>query len=86
MSLTIFNRSGVVTTGGFDIHEDPLSFLRIIIGLSYVCSQDHGFDPTVLLMGKQGCMMVGRDRYMIQDVLYVEGVIRGEEQYATKFV
>ena len=32
--FTIFDRGGSVSTSGFDIHEDPEPFLRIIISLS----------------------------------------------------
>ncbi len=76
--LVVFDRSGVVCSTGFDIHDHPELFLRIVLGFTFAEPKELGFDPTVTLdKNNKGLICVGDVQYIIDDVIYVEGVIRG---------
>ncbi|KZS96685.1 hypothetical protein SISNIDRAFT_450391 [Sistotremastrum niveocremeum HHB9708] len=43
----LFDRSGGLASKSFNYHEDPLLFIRMIISLSSLSSEDLGYDPTI---------------------------------------
>lgn len=78
--LVVFDRSGVVCSSGIEIHEHPKLFLHVVLGFTFAEPEVLGFDPTITLKDgdlKGGQIAVGSTQYIIDDVLYVEGVIRG---------
>lgn len=78
MRLVFYDRSGVIASCFFDIHEKPKLFLQVIVGLLRIDSSARGFDPTVTFdTMNSGTIEVGNVLYRFHDVLHVEGVIRG---------
>lgn len=77
ITLVVFDRSGTVKSAGFNIHKEPKAFVHIIAGIMYADLTTLGFDPTVVLAEGKGHLFVGNNKYIIDDVLYMEGVIRG---------
>lgn len=77
--LVVFDRSGALTTQGFNVHRDPETFLRIVVGLLFLDRTHLGYDPTIVLdaEGRRGHLFFKGMKYIIRDVVYVEGVIRG---------
>lgn len=76
--ITKFDHSGAVSSRTFDLQKDPAEFLQAIIGVLYVPLHALGMDPTVQLDDhNRGRIKAGKKWYDVEDVLYVEGVIRG---------
>lgn len=78
MQLMVFDRSGCLATSLFNIDDEPIKFLRVIIGLLLIDDGRLGLDNTIRFMTRsQGTILVGGESYDFDDVLYVESVIRG---------
>ncbi|KLO16812.1 hypothetical protein SCHPADRAFT_788511, partial [Schizopora paradoxa] len=77
--FVVFDRSGAISTQGFNIHSNPEIFIRIIVATLYLNSVQLGEDPTIKLNedGKTGHLYFKGDKYIITEILYVEGVVRG---------
>ncbi|KAJ2914083.1 hypothetical protein MD484_g6330, partial [Candolleomyces efflorescens] len=54
-----FDRSGVQYTPPLDIHEEPHTFVRLILGLSSPNESDIGLDATIFWLIKNGRKIVG---------------------------
>lgn len=47
ISLHILNRSGMIYSHRVSIHEQPLVFVKIVVGLAFLDRESLGFDPTI---------------------------------------
>lgn len=45
--FSIFDWGGAIHLAGFNIHDDPLSLLHILIGMTYAPDYCLGYDPTI---------------------------------------
>ncbi len=77
ITLVVFDRSGTIKSTAFNIHEEPMAFVRIIVGIMCADLTTLGFDPSVSLSNGKGHLLVDSTKYIIDDLLYAEGVIRG---------
>ncbi|KLO05489.1 hypothetical protein SCHPADRAFT_896216 [Schizopora paradoxa] len=77
ITLVIFDRSGAVKSTSYDIHKNPIAFVRIVTLIFLADMTTLGFDETINLKNGEGDLYVGKNRYIIDDIIYVEGVIRG---------
>ena len=77
--LAVFDRSGVISSMGFDIDKDPETFIHIVVGTLFLDAVQLGFDPTITYEpgGTENYLLFKGTKYIITNVLYVEGVIRG---------
>ena len=78
MWLVYFDRSGILISIPFNVHDHPRKFLRVVVGLLYLNDENRGFDPTVVFdTEKTGTIAIGGINYPFTNVRYVEGVLRG---------
>ncbi|TDL15327.1 hypothetical protein BD410DRAFT_691355, partial [Rickenella mellea] len=75
MSLTVFNRSGAITSASFDVHEQPELFLRVAIGILFLPDAYLGYDQTVDLINNE--IYVKGMKYQIDSIIYQEPSLRG---------
>ncbi|KAF2801255.1 uncharacterized protein BDZ99DRAFT_339184, partial [Mytilinidion resinicola] len=81
MRLWAFDRLGAVTSQSFDIHENALMFISVVLGYLWMAPKDLGFDPTIY--GEKGSRYVEitRDarpeRYHLDDVIKRQRCVAG---------
>ena len=81
MCLALFNRAGVFVSKFFDIHDQPESFVRFVVGSVFMDYDNHGFDQSLRYSrpdddGRMSVTFNG-SQYIINTVLYIEKCIRG---------
>ena len=80
---TLFNRAGVFTSDGFNVHKNPDRLIRVVAGMMFAGRETIGFDPTMKLTQfdeteEFECYIeVGENKYAIVGLLHVESVICG---------
>lgn len=77
LSVLAFDRSGLVASSPFNIHENPSLFLHAMVGCLHIEETRFGIDPTVKIDENSKTIQVGEEWYDIIDVLHVEGALRG---------
>jgi Fungal protein kinase len=76
--LSLFDRAGVVHSVSSDIHQSPLTFVRVMAGLFFAPPATLGFDTTITKgPGDTRVINFEQKRYTINDVLFVSSVLRG---------
>ncbi|TDL22898.1 hypothetical protein BD410DRAFT_787708 [Rickenella mellea] len=75
MTLTVFNRSGAVTSKDFDVHKNPDLFLRVAVGILFLPDEYLGYDNTIDLVKNE--IRVNGKAYPIDSVIYQEPSLRG---------
>ncbi|TDL13486.1 hypothetical protein BD410DRAFT_735314, partial [Rickenella mellea] len=82
--LTVFNRSGSVSSTKFDVHEHPDLFLRVAVGILFLPDQYLGYDDTIDLVKNE--IWVKGKAYPIDSVIYQEPSLRGRGTVCFKVV
>lgn len=77
MQFVNFDRSGSVVSHEFNVHKDPHSFLRVIVGLLLGNDYYLGLDPSFTCSGTTRWVTLNGKRYKIIKTLQLERVIRG---------
>ena len=78
MTLVLFDRSGALFTQPFNVHEQPKRFLQVAVGLLHLNDANRGFDPTVNFTDPtSGTVIVEGVKHSFDNVIYIEGVVRG---------
>ncbi|KLO13796.1 hypothetical protein SCHPADRAFT_997111 [Schizopora paradoxa] len=78
MTLVYVDRSGMLVSSSFDIHEDPISFLRVVVGLVYVSDEYIGFDTSVSIDKEgRGHASLNGIKYSVEDVVYTKSGVFG---------
>ncbi|TDL27695.1 hypothetical protein BD410DRAFT_869098, partial [Rickenella mellea] len=65
MTLSVFSRSGRMTSVAFDVHEKPQLFLRVAIGILFLDHTCLGFDPNISLTDNGKTIVVKDKTYQI---------------------
>lgn len=78
VSLTYIDRSGVLSSGLINIHEDPESLLRIVVGPLFVSPIYLGYDATIITNGKYGLTKVQGIEHSVLKTAYTENSIFGK--------
>ena len=73
----LYDRAGVVRMVAFDIHEEPLQFLRFLVGLTFTSSDLIGYDPTIRTSPGRSMTVTVDNTYTIKDTLSASAMIRG---------
>ncbi len=72
MSLMYIDRSGVLVSSTFDVHEDPRRFIRVLAGLVYVDKKYLGYDTSVSVAKRRGHAFAERKPYTVENIVHVE--------------
>src|ERR1700722_3181714 len=76
IGLSLFDRAGSLHSTSFEINEQPLTFVRLLAGLSFASRTSIGYDPTIQGKGQRR-ILVENDWYEILGVEFINDVIRG---------
>lgn len=80
MTFVVFNRSGLFVSDSFDVHEEPLRFMRVVammfLGREYLGFAPR-FDYTPVDGNPSRTITVNCEAYEVEEILYTENVIRG---------
>ena len=77
LHVHLYDRAGVVRMVAFDIHKEPLQFLRFLTGIAFVDSDLIGYDPTIRILPGRPVTVTVENTYTIKETLYTSGMIRG---------
>lgn len=77
LTLYVFDRSGALASRMYDVHKNPVEFLRIAIGVLLLDPEQLGYDTTVVKEGDVSFVKVGSERYKISKYIFVDRSIRG---------
>ncbi len=77
MAFYIFDRTHVLCSKTIDIHKDPETFLRFIVGFARAEIHALGLDPTLFWKGDKQFLVAGKRHYEVLDVAYHDGVVHG---------
>ncbi|KAK7042441.1 hypothetical protein R3P38DRAFT_2890495 [Favolaschia claudopus] len=78
IQLYIFDRSGLVITTPFHIHNEPQDFVRVLAALMFADRATLGYDPSIVENNKGGRYIeVAGNRYDIIETLYISDGVCG---------
>ncbi|KAL1688578.1 hypothetical protein GGG16DRAFT_115891 [Schizophyllum commune] len=75
--LAYYDCAGRVLSGLFDVHEHPVYFARMLMGLSMADSSRIGKDPALVSRGKQRFLTMARGEYEVVETLAIDKRIFG---------
>ncbi|KAL1729894.1 hypothetical protein EV714DRAFT_212055 [Schizophyllum commune] len=75
--LAYYDCAGRVLSGLFDVHECPVYFARMLMGLSMADSSRIGKDPALVSRGKQRFLTMARGEYEVVETLAIDKRIFG---------
>jgi hypothetical protein len=61
MRLWIFDRLGAIASEQFDINEDGLQFVSVMLGFLWMNEEQLGFDPTIITVGDKRYIEIERE-------------------------
>ncbi|TWU75060.1 hypothetical protein ED733_006610 [Metarhizium rileyi] len=69
MRLWEFDRLGAVASEQFDINQDGLQFVSVMLGFLWMNEEHLGFDPTIIKLGDKRCIEIERDNNKVRLVI-----------------
>jgi hypothetical protein len=73
MRLWIFDRLGAIASEQFDINEDGLQFVSVMLGFLWMNEEQLGFDPTIITVGDKRYIEIerenGKERLIIERLI-----------------
>ncbi|KAL1755824.1 hypothetical protein FB107DRAFT_194037, partial [Schizophyllum commune] len=75
--LAFYDCAGRVLSGLFDVHEDPVYFARMLMGLSMADRSRIGKDPSLVSRGERRFLTMARGEYEVIETLAVDKRILG---------
>ncbi|TRM56476.1 hypothetical protein BD626DRAFT_519689 [Schizophyllum amplum] len=77
IQLACYDRAGLVTSTPYNIHDNPVIFVRIVMGLTLLDKSYCGKDPTIVSRDGRRFVTVGNLEYEIVETLSITKNIRG---------
>lgn len=79
VALSLFDRSGCVHSKYFDVDEEPLTFIRLVAGLSSGSNTAIGYDPTITCdsKGDPTSIRIESQEYAVVRTEFIGDMIRG---------
>ncbi|RFU72772.1 serine threonine- kinase sgk2 [Trichoderma arundinaceum] len=81
MRLWAFDRLGGIASERFDVNQDPLEFVSVVIGFLLMNNEQLGYDPTILKSGNRQYIEIQRDgqteKLFLEQVIFRQACIVG---------
>ena len=77
MTLIKYDRAGVLVSVPFDINEEPMRFLRVLVGMAFGEDYYLGLDPSFWSKGEKDYITFEDTNYEIEKVIHAGSDVRG---------